>query len=409
MKNGNLKFKRKKINKNIRLAILIITGLLLIFSAYSAIGSYQEPSEKKETKVVPVLSYSHMGTYDFQAHLKPNILFGANAVLKPGEATIFKKLVDHINASFNYRFQSSQDASISGSYRLDAMVQTDIWSKTTTLKPETDFNGTESTSITFEFPFNTTQYEQLVSSINDQTGVVSQSPKLILKATILIDAETSSEEIREAFAPQIQLSLNREILEFEGELTTKQVGSIEEKQVITTQLKTADQGNTWLALAVLFGFIFTVVLLFTKEESLYETQADRIYRKIDKKYGDWIVEADKLPITSELKTVAMKSFDDLIKISEELGRPVIHYTKNSINPGDIHNFYVFDEELLYKYNIPTGENIEKLAKCPKCGKKIKCHGKAGDVVKITCPSCGNKGQVTIKNSSTKNIFKKFFT
>ena len=40
--------------------------------------------------------------------------------------------------------------------------------------------------------------------------------------------------------------------------------------------------------------------------------------------------------------------------------------------------------------------IEKKVQCPKCGKQITSYGNPGEVVKVDCSSCGNRGKVTFQ-------------
>jgi len=61
--------------------------------------------------------------------------------------------------------------------------------------------------------------------------------------------------------------------------------------------------------------------------------------------------------------------------------------------------------------------MEKTVRCPKCHEIITCSGETGEIIKITCPSCGNVGKVSfedIKTTSSKqtlisveNISKKY--
>ncbi len=406
IKIPKIRYKTNKIKRNLRLGILVVIGLLVILSAYNAIGAYQQPTTKEETYTVPVVSYSHSGEYNFLVHLKNNLLFENNTVLKPGEATIFKKLIDHINTSFNYKFQADQSATVEGTYKLEVTLQTDIWSKNYVLIPTTAFSGNEFTSVTFDFPFNTSLYEQIANTINEETGVTAQNPAIILRCTILTVAETQDEEIREGFAPTIQIPLGGNILEFNGELTTKQPGTLETTETITTQLDTSQQKNTWTIATIISLTFFAIFALFTTAEISHESPADILYRKIQKKYGDWIVEAETLPPTGSTKVISMKSFDDLIKISEEIGKPVIHYKTTTANPGIIHTFYIFDDDIHYKHILPNGETITKTAKCPGCGERIECEGEIGTTVRVKCPVCDNKGEITL--TKTNSTFKKLF-
>lgn len=401
-----IKFRKNIINRNLRLGIFIVIGLLIALSAYSAIGAYQQPTTKEETFTVPAVAYTHSGTYDFLAYLVDNSLYGNNTVLEPGQATIFKKLIDHVNASFTYRFQANQLATVQGTYKLEAEIQTSLWSKTYTITPETSFEGTG--YITTNFELNTNVYQEIVNQIAEETGVVVTAPVLNLKATVLTTAETASGEISEAFTPEIQISLSGNTLEFEGDLITKQQGAIKTTETITTNIDTSQQRNIWTIATTLFSAIFIVFAFFTTAEIEQRTPAEKMLRKIQKKYGEWIVEAEEQPPTGIAKTISMKSFDDLIKISEEIGKPVVHYKTTTVNPGTIHTFYVFDEEIYYKHVLPTDETITTMAKCPNCGNKIECEGTLGKTVRVTCPSCDNEGKVILTKTSGLNPFKKLF-
>lgn len=402
-----MKIKRSNIKRSIRLGILAVLGLLIILSAYSTIGAYQQPTTKTETYTEPAISYTHSGKYDFIAYLNYNTLYGSSGTaLRPGEATIFKKLVNYINASFNYKFQADKTATVEGTYKLEATVQTDMWSKISVLIPAQSFEGDEDTSFTVDFPFNLKEYEDLVTKINEETGVIAQNPTLILKFTVLTTAETEFGQIREGFAPTIQVSLSGNVLEFQGDLLTKQPGSIETEKTEIVKLDTTQQRNTWTIATILSSTFFVIFALLTSSKTTEESPADILYKKIQKKYKDWIVEAETQPLTGLTKTISMKSFDDLIKISEELGKPVIHYKTTTANPGIMHTFYIFDDDIHYKYILPNEETITKTAKCPECGEKIKCEGALGKTVNVKCPTCDNKGKVTL--TKTNGVFEKLF-
>lgn len=61
--------------------------------------------------------------------------------------------------------------------------------------------------------------------------------------------------------------------------------------------------------------------------------------------------------------------------------------------------------------------MEKIIRCPKCGKTAKCTGKLGETIKVTCVSCGTIGKVIFEDSkdsksdntlvSLNNISKKY--
>lgn len=46
--------------------------------------------------------------------------------------------------------------------------------------------------------------------------------------------------------------------------------------------------------------------------------------------------------------------------------------------------------------------VEKTVQCPKCSNIIACSGNPGDVVKVTCPQCGNEGKITFKKTTPED-------
>ena len=71
-------------------------------------------------------------------------------------------------------------------------------------------------------------------------------------------------------------------------------------------------------------------------------------KKIQKKYRDWIVEVEEAPKRSvSVDLVSTKSLEDLVKLSEELGKPIIHYVSNE----KTHTFYVLDEAIHYQHKL----------------------------------------------------------
>ena len=79
-----------------------------------------------------------------------------------------------------------------------------------------------------------------------------------------------------------------------------------------------------------------------------------------KKYNEWIVEVDQLPKKSkDIEIIKTKTLDDLIKTSEELGKPVIHYTSKTDNT---HTFYVIEDKTRYEHIITPTKNNEETEK-----------------------------------------------
>ena len=79
-------------------------------------------------------------------------------------------------------------------------------------------------------------------------------------------------------------------------------------------------------------------------------------KQITKKYGEWIVKANTNPKTQLTNTIPITSIQDLSKISEELGKPIIQFSdENEKKP--IHIYYIIDDTTIYKYTLNSEDKI----------------------------------------------------
>lgn len=397
------KIKRIKIQKNIRIPIIAVLGLLIIFSAYSAYAAYQIPTTLEEKQ--PVYNYSHRGQYNYIVHIKNNSLYETEALL-PGQGVYFTKLIDHVDATYTYRFSGDLTAEIEGIYTLIGQIQTTLWTKDYTLIPETTFtSNTDQAKFTIEFPINTSIFKNYLTQINNETGVTAQSPTLVLQCTVYLTAHTNYGDVHEIFSPSLQIPLEGNILKIDGTLLTTQSGKLEQK-IEVTQAGVIEQRNSWRIASILFSIILIGFVAITATDIIPTTPAQRFINKIKKKYGEWIVESTTPPITKKIETIKVKRFDDLLKISEDLGKPVIHYSTVTKNPGELHTFYVFDENIYYKYILPQEEQVTKTTRCPKCQTRIEYEGTPGKEIKIICPACGKSGKTTIEKPIKNGFLRK---
>jgi hypothetical protein len=334
-----------KIHRDARRTIIAVLALLIIFSSYTAFSAYQQPTTKE--KLVPTYAYTHTGIFDYTIHIKNNSLF-ASKILKPGQGTIFKKLVDHINISFTYEFMSTRVSQVSGSYEITAEVQTNYWTKEFPIIRSKKFEGnTTQTTNSETFPLNVTTYEKYIETINEQTGVAATETMLTIKCTVFLSATSNEDEVNEIFTHSIQIPLGNNVITLEGELSKTQNGQKETTEEEYLPGVTSQRSN-WTASSAVFIVLLIGVVLLTKSDMESLKSPSRHLKKIKRKYGEWIVDVDTPPSRSiGAEKVETSSFDDLLKISEELGKPIIHHENKEKN----HTFYVLEETVHYTYTI----------------------------------------------------------
>lgn len=386
--------KRKKIPKNIRIPILAIITLILVFSAYTAYAAYQKPTTAKQTVITT--KYGQTGSFNYLVYLKNNTVYN-KTVLYPGEGSYFKQIVDHINLSFTYSFNIDKDADISGSYSIQAQIQTEQWTKTYTLIPFKTFAVTGKTvTFTQSIPINYTFYENILTKINTETGITASSPILAITSNVFVSAKTGGDNVTESFQFPITLSLNEKIIKISDVLSQSEPGTLTEK-VSVFQQGVINERNNWTVYASIIAIILFAFALITTNDTKLLSETEKIIKKIKKKYGEAIVDVEKLPTSLNEKDVQVATLEDLIKISEELGKPIIHHKFiSSVDQEEKHTFHVFDQNIHYEYALSNHEKIKKSVRCPKCGTKIYAEGYIGENIYVTCPACGNKGTISFE-------------
>ena len=383
-------FKGFRINQRLR---LLIIGLLLIFllaSTMNTYGSYQKPETQEKSDVI--LSYTKEGIYTYDIYLLNNTIYDDAEILPAGK-TAFRQIIDRVEADFEYRFSVNSYAELNGNYKIDAILQTDIWSKTYTIKAQSSFSdmNVRRYNFTESFPIDYGYYETKLQQIEEETGVTAPNPTLIIKSSVSINAETKDGEISESFQPSLTIPLKGKTLEISKDPSNSIAGVKTEKTTLTNDDVIRERNNNTMITVIIF-IIFIICCVFLRNNKK-EGITDKIINKINKKYGEWIVEVEKLPKNQiSSKTINVQTMEGLVKTSEELGKPIFHY--KSMDQSQ-HIFSVLENDTSYEYSISLDGKINKNVKCPECGKKFNIQGKPGEKINVQCPYCGKKGTVKI--------------
>ena len=336
---------RKRIKQEVRITVLILLIALFVFSTYTTYAAFQKEEPIVKEKVITVCNYEHTGNFNYVVYLKNNSLYGS-ATIGPGDI-IFKNITDHIDASFSYRFSSDRKAKVRGDYELSATVKTDLWSKNFVIIPKTDFN---SSSFRINFPLNISRFDSVVNQIDKELAVKSKKAELIIRCVVHTVAETDAGIIDEFFAPSLVVPLQESVINIDSNLSAHKPGSIKRtEKVILPPPPVAEKKRNSIASTIAIFFVFIAFALLTESEQRKTDRTEKIVKWIKKKYGDWIVDSDEVP--SAEKIIPLNSLEDLMKVADNMGKPVIHIAPNGEHS---HLYCVLDGEIQYRYILEEG-------------------------------------------------------
>jgi len=201
----------------------------------------------------------------------------------------------------------------------------------------------------------------LLEIIRKETGASAESYSLSITADVHTTAETDFGPIDEVFSQTLSTALGGGTLGWNEELAQTQPGSIKETKLVPNPNKylglsvSGVRILTAAAAGVFFLFFLFSVVLYVWFKPPELPRIKRELLRVSKKYGKLMAEATvHTPMEGEI-TISLGSIDDLIKVADELGKPIIHLVPTIAEES--HAYYVLDGVTRYQYllSINGGE------------------------------------------------------
>lgn len=341
------------INKKLRIVLIVV--LIIAISGVSFLLYREVKHPGFEEQSVPIYSYNNKANVDFMVYFKPNELYNTESMNE--DQIYITEFVDYIKADFNYQFSGDKAKNLNGTYDIIAKVigyTTDrdnnvinIWEKDFTLIPSKKFTiDSETKSIKESVDIHLTDYNAFVKRILEASKVNCQT-NLNVIMNINVKGDTGVGEIDETITPSLTIPLNTSTIEITGNREIEKPGAIES----TRKVQFPVNRN----MVVLYGGIIGVLvigaifLIFFTEGILSKDPYEKTLKKIFKKHGDRFVALNTEITTSFENTSTVKSMDDLVRIADELGKPIMY--KYSEDYRDITRFYVVNEDQIYMLDL----------------------------------------------------------
>ncbi|HHV45366.1 MAG TPA: DUF5305 domain-containing protein [Tissierellia bacterium] len=340
-----------RISINKRLKIGLIAVLIIVFCGVSFL-LYREANYPgfREEKVV-LYGYNNAASVDYRVYLKENELYNS-MYLDEGQIYI-TELVDNIDTTFRYEFTGDKPKDLGGNYNIIAKVQgystgkdnniIIIWEKDFTLVPTTAFT-IDSEKKVIEESLNITlqNYNDFASRILEATKIKC-STSLNVIMNINIEGDTGVGHIKETITPTMTIPLNTSMFEISGNTDIEKPGAIEETRQVQMPVNRK--------LVSIYAIIVSVLLLalgyvsFFTVSKLDNDPYKKQLKSIFKKYGDrFVALKSEIEATNE-GIIPVNSIDDLVRVSDELGKPILY--KYCPDYRDISSFYVVSEDEIY--------------------------------------------------------------
>lgn len=341
------------LSRRLRSSLLCICCLAAAAAALVPAVSLLLPP-KMEEKQVPVYAYDQQAQVHYRIYLKPNGLYPAES-LESGMVYL-TNFVDYINTHFTYHFRGERPAEVKGSYEVTAVVEATegkekkvIWRREFLLLPKTGFSGSgQEVGVQQSLPVRLPDYNAFAEAVIKAAEFVPEEVRMTVKWNITVEAATENGPVREQIAPTMVIPLVRKFFEVGGELAKSKSGAI----YTTVSVPAAPAWERLLAPcaavcgAGLSALLF--LLLFTAPAGAAVSPAQQKLRAALKKYGERIVYAAGTVSPAAGGTIYVKSLDDLVRLADDLGKPVVCREDSSRESA---TFVVLDGEQAYVFEL----------------------------------------------------------
>jgi hypothetical protein len=308
------------------------------------------------------IRYTGKGWFDYEVYLEPNHLYETD-VLKSEETPVveppaspqtlgpgllyFPKIISSIKASFSYQFLCDRPIS-EQSQEVEVTVtieNPEKWSKSLVLVPRTNEVG----SFTISFPIDIQYFTAVIDAIGQETGVRGSSYNIAIKANVYTFAHTDLGTINDVYTQTLGVNLESNTLTFGKELSGSKSGSIGEAATPGASGEGSSRAPWVIGLVIAllalgyFGWCQTQLRL--APVSAGEAEAARA----KKKYKQMMVDVEQLPGVKPTETVIpLNSLDDLVRIADDLVKPVLHQAREGR-----HTYCIIDSGVRYLYVLET--------------------------------------------------------
>lgn len=339
----------KRIRKSIKYSIIMIAIVLIIASMGNLIKVTTIEKTKTDTK--QIYSYTNKFNYDYKVNLIPN-KYIENTESKNKDAAYVTDLIDNIALKLNYTYEGQRQSELTYDYEIigrtkavyikDGQEQK-ILEKDEVLKEKTNKVETNSKiQIAEELNLNLKEKNDLLNEFKQKMGMsIKADYTVILKVHIKTNIE--SQNIESWYEPTVEIDLA------EKTTTITSNKDKEDTQYIAKKYQEPIKSPTVIIVDIIAVVVAVYLLIYANRaqttnrvKNEYKYELNRILKLCQ----DKIVQISTKPETDDENTVYVKDFGEIIKLSEELFKPILYYFDSKEEEAW---FSVMSNSIVYRY------------------------------------------------------------
>ena len=347
MKNTKL-----RIRKSLRTFYILLAVAVIIICSVLIYGKIVERNKVVKQEI---LSYENKLDTNYTVNVKENpYILEKN--LPMGKVYV-TDLIDSIDMNLNYSYKATEDANIKYKYKIVGVlgayytsngVEQRVWEKEYELKQMSEEVLTTGKEIKINELVNVKldSYNKEIASFEKEFGMPLKS-NLLIQMEVFMDSKVDDIKFDNNYFTNIQIGLGGKTTQVQGDLQEV------EKDIIKQEYTRIETGDI-VAIIIYIGIIaisalcLRFVIFNTKSinvlKNSYKAELNRILKSCDEK----IVKLSKKLDVKGKEIIEVKDFGELIKLSEELFKPVLYW---EVSDKEAAEFFVITSNVIYRFKL----------------------------------------------------------
>jgi len=348
------KIRRKiKLDIRIKIGLMAVIGCFIIFLGIRIYGEVTANKVIKEEE--PLYQYSCQPKVEYIVHIHENSIFEGTV---QGEGIDYSKLLlDYIEVKFGTEFQGSKEAEVEFDYQISAQVtgyrilmdsKSTNWSKNFPLEKEkkmvtSDAYFNEETIIKFDLE----DFEAFATEAGTVTGMQSSS-EVVINMVGNINIKTENGNLSTPISAALTIPLQQDVFS----ISKGDIAPINDSitNFIEVPVPINHKNILLFSILIAIGLLGMLLILFaTEAPNSYDILKAKA-KKLIKNYGSHMIALLNKTEHDYLQTYELNSMEDLIKVADEIQRP-IYYLRDEIDIIQDYMLHVVDGDNLYTYRF----------------------------------------------------------
>lgn len=320
---------KNRIRKSTKYTVIIIAIVLLVTSLCNLMQNLSKENIKTRTK--EIYNYTNKFDYDYKVNLIKN-KYMQDAEITDKSLAYVTDLIDTTNINLNYEYIADKESDLKYTYSIIGKMQVvytkdgeeqKIWDEEETLVEEKQLEeNTRKISINENLDLDLKDKNELLSEFKQEMGMTIDA-KYTITLNINVKTEVEDKEIDVNYTPTIQVDLAEKTSKIAGE------NNLEDTQYISKEYNVSSSGNMFIIILDIILLVISILLLKYATKSKTTNRVRNEFRqelnRILKICQDKIVQVSTRPIEKPEDVVLVKDFGEIVKISEELFKPILYY------------------------------------------------------------------------------------